>query len=168
MIEQVHRSRAISRLWELCKAWGGELKFVTEEQHEQLFEADHALARGWHDSPFIDYHGVNFEEKRVYVVPKRACVGAIIHEMGHVFATEQEPGPADEYPWLGWEICLARLVGAYRPWSEQNAHYGISDHGIADWGTATPAQRKMLIRDRVKHGQRIGIIDANEVPLAIR
>lgn len=174
----VHSNPAVCRLWRICKAWRGELKFVNHERYEELFASelstpsgmDSQRALGYLDSPSARWHGLVWERKHIYVVPEHANPGTIIHEMGHVFADYgANPEDSDEWEWLGWEICMARWARCFKVWSEQNSTYGLGDeYDSEDWGYISAKVRKSVIADRIAHGKAKGIIDKNNRPLSVR
>jgi hypothetical protein len=123
MDKHIHKLRAI------CQRWGGHLYLVTTEAYEKRFkdyDADDASL--FSEAPFAHWHDINWSTKSIYATIDQVHPGSLIHEMGHVFADLQDPARpkmCDEYAWLGWEACLARWVGCYQIWSQQNANYGI-------------------------------------------
>lgn len=124
-------------------------------------------------------HGVNTITSTVYIVREHEDPGAIIHEMGHLFADLSITDPFgsirrhDEWSWLGWEIALARQVGCFRAWSKQNATYGCGDlrhyqdrFGIAgqDWGALTRVEKELVIKDRIREARRLELINRQGHP----
>ena len=156
------KSAHIRSLARIARSWGGRLSIISEVQFKELdHDADFSHA------PFTGWHGVNWTAKTVYAVRGREDVGAIIHEMGHVFADRVEPHKSDEFRWLGWEISLARKIGASHSWSKQNSNYAVDDHGT-EWGELTPSKRVALVKERLAHAKESGIVAKDGTPLAIR
>lgn len=161
--------RALARI---CHQFGGQLAIISQRAYDDLF--DHRLARecGYLASPFTDAHGVHWGKKTVYSVRGREEVGSIIHEMGHVFADEHDPEhrKCSEWAWFGWEIALARHIGAARTWSRQNGNYNVGGEfgESGDWSLLSAAQRRAVVADRLAHAHKIGVLDVDGAPRSIR
>lgn len=103
-----------------------------------------------------------------------ANVNGIIHEMGHVFATKHRPESqaCNEPDFLGWEIALARSVGAFDAWSEDNASYTINhEDGYFEWGDlciAPSAVERRIVAGYIKRSRNLGLVSTRNRPLAIR
>lgn len=70
--------------------------------------------------------------------------------------------------WLGWEIAVARQIGAWRAWSRHNASYYMGDEYGGDWGNLSAKQRSAIVVDRLAYAKKIGVIDAGGTPRSIR
>jgi hypothetical protein len=70
-----------------------------------------------------------------------------------------------EWRWFGWEMAIARRIGAWGTWSRHNARYGIGD---AEWGELPAKRRQTVIADRVRYAKRIGILNKTGEPRSIR
>lgn len=112
-------------------------------------------------------HGLNWREKIVYAVRGREKVASIIHEMGHVFADRYPPDSSRcrEWRWFGWEMVIARRIGAWGTWSRHNARYGVGD---AEWGELPTKRRQAVIADRVRYAKRVGILSETGEPRSVR
>jgi hypothetical protein len=164
--------RALARI---CTAFGGRLAIVSQEEFDDLFDrpTERATRRPEDLSvaPFTDAHGQWWRKKIVYAIEGREEVGTIIHEMGHVFASEHHPdhdcNSCHEWNWFGWEIALARHIGAARTWSRHNANYRIDD-ASHQWSNVTPAQRRSVTLDRLAHARKRGVLDQDGLPRSLR
>lgn len=164
----------IDRLRPFCRAWGGDLIEVTPFQFKRLF--NYRLtgefgenAHSFEEAPAADFHGVVYELKHVYVVPWYATANGLIHEMGHVFASELPPDDCDEMSFLGWEAVLALTVGAYRDWSRLNDSYGLGGvGGLDEWGTASAKGKAQVLRECIEVGACAGIITPDWKPRPLR
>ena len=175
-----HEQRCLERLAHLCRRWGGKLIVLPDTtEFNEVFEQGRRGGLSGDDpdlseAPFENWHGVNWRNKIVYTTTFHTVLGAIIHEMGHVFACKSGPGIANEWAFLGWEACTARLVGCYNVWSAQNKHYGVIDddnkHTLSagEWGGLTLSEQRRLLRERVVAGQKAKIVSKTGRPLAIR
>ncbi len=169
---RVHPLRALSHV---CSAFGGSLAIVSLREFERLFNEEDSDETPWGPedlsvSPFTLGHGLWWRKKIVYAVRGHEEVGSIIHEMGHVFAEEHHPDHHQccEWNWFGWEVSLARQIGAFRTWSRQNSNYLTSEGGASEWGMLTAKRRRALIADRLVHARKIGVLDASGAPRCIR
>lgn len=168
-------SPKVSRLGALCRAWGGRLTIVSSETFAEI-ERDfmHASDRFVHPislAPFTDGHAIDWHAKKIIASVASACVGAIIHEMGHVFASLVDPDHEDvnEWDWLGWEIAVARLVRCYRAWDAANGRYQLEGNGqTMTWGELSVAEKRRVAADRIDWSAALGLVDDNLRPLAIR
>jgi hypothetical protein len=161
--------RALARF---CRAHGGRLAIISQRSFDDLFEVPSGNRRdgALHVAPFTDAHGIHWKKKIVYAVQGREKVGAIIHEMGHVFADAHHPMDTKcrEWSWLGWEIALARKIDAMRTWSRQNSNYATGDDGGADWGSISSKRRRAIVIDRLREAKEIGVVSADDIPRSVR
>lgn len=171
----------VTALARLCEQLGGRLMIVTQRTLSNLFNRD------WPDEGdegFDDFdlehhegfsptdendmqHGLNWREKNVYAVRGHERIASIIHEMGHVFADRYPPDSSRcrEWRWFGWEMVIARRIGAWGTWSRHNARYGVGD---VEWGELSTRRRQAIIADRIKHAKRIGILSEAGEPRSVR
>lgn len=166
----------LQALTRLCRQFGGRLSILSSGEFDVLFsrtgekktwrERDEVLQ----EAPFTDAHGLNWQRKIVYAVRGREEVGAIIHEMGHVFADRYPPDDqkCQEWDWFGWEVALARKIGAVRVWSRHNSDYSTREDGSAPWKSLAQKQRRHVIADRLAIARKLGVIDASGAPLSLR
>lgn len=118
--EQVY----IDRLMELAASWGGSIE--TDNSLTWFFAHDLCV------SPFSSAVGIIWEERAILFDPERLPhpVTALIHEMGHVFASKKPPKKADEMEFFGWEVKLAELIGyPMESWLAGNADYCLTPDG---------------------------------------
>jgi hypothetical protein len=148
----------------VCKDFGGRLAIVAQREFDRVFDTEKST---WKDeeqsaSPFTDAHGLWWSRKVVYAIEGRERIDAIIHEMGHVFASPHPPHhecrECHEWNWFGWEIALARQIGAARAWSRGSASYQTGEYGYTAWSKLTPKQRRGVVADRLAHACKIGIL----------
>lgn len=155
----------------LCRQFGGRLAIVSQHSFDDLFVTARRshLDGELHEAPFTAAHGLHWNRKIVYAVQGHEKVGAILHEMGHVFATSYHPDHPQcrEFDFFGWELTLARQIGAARAWSQHNQNYCVTDCG-AEWGTRTSRQKQRIIADRLSCAHKIGILDNSGVPRSVR
>lgn len=193
---------AIPKLAKWCKRFGGSLvlldntddfnrlfhdpdPFVFDRKTGQFKVIPEPVKKrhlGYHKAPATQWHGIHVQTKTVYAVhiessPKlHANAGAIIHEMGHLFAdTNPNPEKSDELAWLGWEITLARLTSCYIVWDAQMTAYYLGDISMyiggerseEEWGMLYRDEKLKLARERISHGKRNGIISRRGIPKAV-
>lgn len=158
--------RALARL---CRKFGGALIRLSQVEFDRLFD-DRARARAAsrYEAPFTSAHGVNWIRKIIYTVRDREEVGSIIHEMGHVFADRKPPFNTNEWEWFGWEIAVARSIGAAREWSKHNANYNTGDENGGDWGHLSTKERRGVVRDRLLYAKKIGVVSPDNAPRSAR
>ena len=162
-------SLVISRLQSLTEKWGG--SFLRANWYDWR-----TCPVGIIEAPFASYPlGVNFNMKVIAFDPKRVKWQHIIHEMGHVFASDNHPEKTDEYQFLGWEYIIAKQVGgSMREWHEQNGEYEVHDDVIkitTCWHKLTKKDRSRIIKDRIDEAVNIGILRPEGrklIPVAIR
>lgn len=166
----------LQALAQICEQFGGRLAIVTQRELNGLFDRD------WHDDDFdlerhdgyspADgddmQHGLNWREKIVYAVRGREKISSIIHEMGHVFVDRHPPDSSKcrEWKWFGWEMAIARRIGAWKTWSRHNASYGVG--GGVQWGELSAKRRQAVVADRIGYAKKIAILSASGEPKSIR
>jgi hypothetical protein len=158
-------------LAQCCRQLGGRLAIVSQRAYDKLFHNHAATIDGeLHESPFTSAHGLHWSRKIIYTVHGREEIGSIIHEMGHVFADPHHPEHSEciEWSWFGWEIALARQIGAGRTWSRQNDNYATGEDGNDDWGKLCAASRRAIVIDRLAHARTIGILSTDGTPRSVR
>ncbi len=162
-------------LAQICRDFGGRLAIVSQREFDDLFhDVDDAVWQDGElsDAPFTAAHGLWWRRKIIYAVRDREEVGAIIHEMGHVFAAPHHPyhecSECREWNWFGWEIALARKIDAARSWSRHNANYSTGEGGGGQWGRLSAERRKKIVTDRIQAARKIGVIDTDGEPRSVR
>jgi hypothetical protein len=158
-------------LTQLCRHFNGRLAVIEQPHFDRLFED--AKSSDWDgvcESPFTCAHGIHWQRKIVYAVQGREEIGSIIHEMGHVFADPHHPesDKCREWSWFGWEIAVARLIGAGRVWSRQNSNYATDEKGGNEWGALSAKKRRAVVIERLVHAKKIGVVDSDGTPRSIR
>jgi hypothetical protein len=156
-----------------CTRWFGELVVLPNlDTFYRLFN-DERDNDPYEEAPFARYHGVCWNTRTVYTVESFCNVNAIVHEMGHVFACTEPPRLSDEWAFLGWEACLARIVRGYTAWSEGNANYGVVSWGLdtpdgEEWGFLDRTHQRSLLRNRIAAGITAGILTSTHRPRCVR
>jgi len=175
--------RALARI---CKRLGGKLVTVTARDISAMInrdwpdydsaksfdeaDADFDLEHheGFSSPENSDAHGQEWGKKIVYTVGGRESIGGIIHEMGHVFADRYPPDSSKcrEWKWFGWEMAVAREIGAWQTWSRYNATYGVGRD--TDWADLSTKGRQAVIAERLRYATKIGIVTPAGEPRSIR
>lgn len=159
-----------------CRRLGGELTVISKERFAKNNRTDISDRTVYSLSPVASDLGCTWTTKHIYVLKGSSpSVNAIIHEMGHVFASLVPPDEkgCKEEDFLGWEIALALKRGYYRLWSLGNYDYGL--HGFkvgnvsasGDWGHLNAKTKSSLARELLTFSRDVGMI-RDEVPVAIR
>lgn len=163
------------RLHSLTKSWGGQLVRVTSDQLRELGGNEQGKPykdRQYFDAPFVRHHtlGILFHDFRV-LYTTGVHWAAIIHELGHVFATTEHPGRADEWSFFGWEYAVAKHIkGSLDEWVVHNEDYGVEGGtgGMEEFGDLSVEGRQKRLNERRNVAMKIGLIDAHGRPQAIR
>lgn len=101
----------VQKLRSLCRKWGGDLLRVSKEEFKELGEGWSSTSRHFHEAPFTDSSlGVHWPSRTI-VYAGVPLWWEIVHEMGHAFASKEDPSNADELAYLGWEYQLAKSLG---------------------------------------------------------
>jgi hypothetical protein len=151
----------------LCRSFGGKLAVVSQDAFDELCKGRYTTS-GFSESPFTSAHGLHWRKRIVYTVRGREEIGSIIHEMGHAFADLKPPDDACEWSWFGWEIAVARKIGAGRVWSKQNATYQTDETGSNEWGRLTASERRAVVIDRLAHAKKLNVVDLDGTPKSLR
>ena len=154
----------------LCRQLGGRLAIISQRSYDDLFYDRKGVDGELHVSPFTNNHGLHWNHKIIYAVHGREEVGSIIHEMGHVFADAHHPEhrACREWSWFGWEIAIARQIGASRTWSRQNGNYATGEDGGGDWGKISVKQRRVVVAERLTYARKIGVLATDGTPRSVR
>lgn len=169
----VHEQQLCS-LARICRRLGGRLEMLASRKFFAALKNDDVTLPFTEGSRYE--YGVHWERKIIYVMRGTAHIGFIIHEAGHVFADPHPPDDkkCDEWAWLGWEIAVARRIGAWDAWSRQNSNYHLGagiDGGIGkdkDWSGLSAKARSAIIDDRLAHAKKIGVIGKRGAPRSVR
>lgn len=155
----------VKKLQVLARSWGGDIRTISDEDFDALTEEG-----GFYEAPFAGYKlGVDWPKRHVLSV-RAPRWPDVIHELGHLFATKDDPIKADEYGFFGWEYRLAVFIGGnLRTWARNNHHYVVFYSGFGDhpFGGLAPEERKIVIQERVQAAQALGIVTAEGIPLAL-
>ena len=164
----------LTKLRRYARRWGGDLLFCNEKDYEKRFlsPGNGRAKMGYYEAPFTSGSlGLQWTQKLIALIPgEDTNIVGVIHEMGHVFANRRTPNISSEFPWLGWEWVMAERVGLTKEeWQKQNADYLVDEEPWNhDIGYLSPTLLSSLIRNRIAHGKKIGIISPGGAPLSIR
>lgn len=168
-------SAPLHRLSLLCRRWGGRLSIVSAETFADIKrECDAAPVARLHPvslAPFTDGHALDWHAETVIASAAQVNVGAVIHEMGHVFASPVDPDHEDasEWDWLGWEVALARQVRCFREWDANNGNYQIEGTQSRQWSEMYQSEKRRLIADRLDMAFALRLVDEEtQRPRSIR
>jgi hypothetical protein len=113
-----------------------------------------------------DDHGHEWAEKIIYVPHGDENVGHIIQAMGQVFADSERPNSSrSEWKWFGWEIAIARQIGAWQTWSRHQDNRFVGD---VYWSDLTTKRRQAVIAERVRYAKKIGVLSEAGEPRSVR
>src|SRR5574343_1000447 len=150
-------------LQRIARRWGGDVVVLDGPgYHEKLVENLGLLLK----APFIQGHCIDWDKRIVYVKKSNLCLHAVIHEMGHLFATNHHPDDrrCDELTWLGWEYTIARNLRIVTAWRKGNANYGMGN--LADsWDMGDlnkPAFRRAMDK-AIRIAEKRKIVRGNRV-----
>jgi len=155
----------LRKLQSIARAWGGDIVKVNETAWNQKGSIFDSFFR----APFTNLLiGIAWPTRRILYCGEVRWYD-VIHEMGHIFATNDKPYLADEVSFLGWEYALMRHIGASaRSWYKGNEDYGLEiEHSYYRFGDLPASKRRSYLKTLVKEGQKAGIIDAAGRPLSI-
>lgn len=164
-------------LGRICRRLGGQLKIISQSAFYALMDADDddELSLPFTAGSKFEY-AIHWEKKIIYAVRGTSHIGFVIHEAGHVFADRRHPddNKCDEWAWFGWEIAVARRVGAWHAWSRQCGNYHMGNglaNGIGkdkDWYDLSAAERRAIVIDRLAHAKKIGLVTERGAPRSVR
>jgi hypothetical protein len=161
------RAGRLEILKALAASWGGVLREVSKEEFRAIESANgFELVNKFARAPFTsELLGINFHTKEV-IFAGQVGESSIIHEMGHVFATEQEPRYGTEWDFFGWEFVLARHIGLpVKTWLKGNSDYVVDDE--QEISSLKDKEICQMLHERVRFARKAGIVK-NFKPLAVR
>lgn len=150
-----------------ARRWGGRIVEYSDAEYRRV---KHQF--GWSEAPFHPGNlGVNWPGKVIGIAAGAIDWPAVIHEMGHVFASRLKPDRSAEWEFLGWEIVLARQYDLpfYRrcnhdygiEWSWNGNHYPtIGDLSDSAWAA--------FCEEHIALAKGDGLINRHGKPVAIR
>ena len=168
--------KQLTALATICRRLGGQLVICeSQDAFFEILDADENICMPGTVGSVSEY-GIHWKKKIVYAVHDTEHIGSIIHEAGHVFADRHDPDDAecDEWVWLGWEIAVARRLGAWSTWSRQNANYHLGNgiyRGVGkgkNWRELSARAKHLIVVDRLAHAKKIGLISPRGVPRSVR
>lgn len=131
-------------------------------------------AAGWHDAPFTGLRlSIDEIHRAVWLNTEdahdRDAAGAVVHELGHLYATTDPVNDTNELRWFGWEIAVAREARVRKAWDVTMRDYQVVlDEYDHTWGELGGTERREVIRERLATAQAAGIVDASERALWLR
>lgn len=143
-------------LQRLARRWGGSLNLVTRQTYKNLPLIS--------ESPVNNLHAVDWSNRAVYVVIGQIDLPNIIHELGHVFASQYSPNNrrCAEVPWLGWEFLLARKLRILREWRKSYGDYGLAYiYHYYTINELSHEERKLALRKAIQLSRKRGLIKGN-------
>lgn len=167
-------SAQLEALARICRQLGGQLVVLSRSAFFTLLDTKSVVVPFSEGSRFE--YGIQWKKKIIYAVRGTKHIGYVIHEAGHVFADRYHPDNAkcDEWAWFGWEIAVARRIGAWNAWSEQNGHYFLGDGiegGIGkdkSWWQLSASERRAVVADRIAHAKKISLLSTRSAPRSLR
>ena len=163
------------KLKKLSRGFGGDLVQVTEDEFDTLFRTDNCVTSGRFDAPFTSHDlGVDFGRKLVMYSSRCGVVPwpEVIHEMGHIFATSENPLDCDEWEFLGWEwaVCLY-IKGDQKVWKDYLADYGVAGVPFvgegSDFGALSVGTQNRILTDRLARAKAVGLVGPRGRPLSV-
>lgn len=141
------KSQRFRHLKSYIEGWDGTIERVADVAYD--FQA-----------PFNPLLGCDWNNKKFYyasrIVWDTQTICGLIHEMGHVFASNEPPHQCKhEYDFLGWEWLLAEAIGIpMSSWRKGNGDYVVN--GDCEYlGTLNDTQLSKLITDRVDRAEEL-------------
>jgi hypothetical protein len=155
-------------LVDLCTEWGGSLIQVSKEEYNECSTTND---KGYYHCPFASGLGVEWN-KKIIMYTGEVNPSAVIHEMGHVFASHQTPRHSDEYAFFGWEYAVSKYVRIpFKEWAESNNDYAVGSR-CEEFGSLKPKEQKEIIEERLQVARASGLLkDTSEIkdmPQAVR
>ena len=171
---------SLEKLSEICRSWGGRILHINKGLFKNFFSWRDAgpgrvLLDDYSDAPFTSYVGVNHKRKTIYIAKPDVNPGEIVHEMGHVFATNKAPEQTEEWVWFGWEFALARKTGCIKQWMRSCNLYQVgtealngSTKDIIDFGGLNVKDRRKVLLERLDLALHHKLITSDLEPLSVR
>jgi len=154
---------AAKRCKALARKLGGNVKVIDH----LLINSEMVTSR----CPFSNYLGVNWDKKIIYIsdVARISDISGVIHEMGHVFASDKPPNRSEEFVFFGWEYAAAKSIGLLKLWSKGTKDYVIGRRfsGIA-WGDLNSIDKSTVIKERLEFAVKNKMVSKDFKPLTIR
>lgn len=148
---------SLAELQRLAEGWGG----AVVEVH-----FDDPVWDSVDVAPFSAWLGVDHGHKTVYLT-QDAEPGEVIHEMGHVFASDRTPNFSEEYDFFGWEFVVAQKAGLVEEWIQSAGNYSVGGTQFAEFSELSIDEQSDLLEERVGHARLLGLI-VGEEPVSIR
>lgn len=175
------------KLKDLAQSWGGDVREISQDGFDALKESARNKAfPAFFDSPFTSYDlGIIWTEKKVVYTEKarlsgKMMWGHILHEMGHVFASTEEPDRGNEFDFFGWEYAVVHHLQLDEVnWDKAQQDYcieyspGCSGVYYMDYGQicrpgAPAVHRTLFLAERLQEARKLGLLNDDFTPKAIR
>jgi len=153
----------IKKLKSLSNSLGGDVKLISVNDFYSLLK-DNTL----HKAPFTKNHlGIDYFDKIVYHTGDTKWYH-IVHEMAHLFASEDLPYKANEFNFLGWEYATVKYIKApLYQWHKDMYEYTIDKNG-SKFGSLSKYKKRKLLLDRLQVAKNLNLISLKGTPLSIR
>lgn len=156
----------LARFINKFSVFGGTLKLISPKEYTANY-ADKSTCSDFYHCPLSSYLGIDWIKVQLVGVRSNLNVGAVIHEMGHLFASNTNPSDTDtEFDFFGWEIALARELRCYSLWSTDSANY-IIDDGVY-WGRASIAVQREVAAEQLTKAKQRGLVNARGRATSLR
>ncbi len=146
----------LQRLQKACRRWGGGLQQVTPQIWRRL-----KACSGFFPAPQKEIVGIHWPSRHIYYVGI-VHWGSLIHEMGHTFASHNDPESSSEDLFLGWEYQVVRFIGApLEKWLDYMKDYGTDEGQFED---LSARKRRRFIQECVMQARAHGSLDHRWCP----
>lgn len=155
-------AECIHLLRKRCKEWGGNLVELSDEEFKTLSRRAGEWAWGsamWSNAPFSSHDlGVKWTNKEVVYCGDVQWT-EIVHEMGHVFASKNNPDRSSEFDFFGWEHALCLELGLpVQEWIDGNKDYVVGKT-FEEFGSMTHLEKVKTMQERTCAATKLGLID---------
>ena len=156
-------------------AWLKGLGVAYEEVPSAEFKKEWRWLPDFFDAPFTSGLGIHWPYQRIIGVPGTGWP-AILHEAGHLVATDGNLKTTNELVFLGWEWAVMQHLDLPQDeWLKSNSDYGI-DGASADAGSEccdtighlahNPQALQRVMAEMVSDAKRYGTITDDGTPVA--
>lgn len=185
LVPRAHLHRKIQRMRALARRWGGDI--LVFKNDDAFIKAYNSLGKGgehWSSFAPFTHRSLAVAHTRRLILAVEPDWIEVVHEMGHVFATNQPPARSNELGFLGWEFALVRyLGGGLRAWRDNNRDYClgrieehpglqkfVGDNSSTDIlvGDISPAAFRCLVTIHLENAIARQLVSPEGHPLNIR
>lgn len=152
----------MQKLLRFAKRHNVAMKHVSDAEYQRCQEDI-----DFSDAPFTDGMGVYWRSK-ILVYTDQTKWYELVHDLGHLLASNDTPDQSTEYDFLGWEMRLTMTLDAtkgLKDWRDGNNAYMVEldDTGLIEIGDLSDQQFKRLVDDRIAAAKATGLIRNNRV-----